>query len=148
MTTEQLEQIARAIVANIQDDQGCAQLLATRNNKTTKVAEHGDVYELLGREARRPHKAAKTADALTVTTCGWAAPITDDDDNENDDLPPSLHPRRRRVCLAVTVSTITNEVVSALQFADETQPIVDYGNARGSLADAVANLALAIQVAR
>jgi hypothetical protein len=145
MTTEQLEQIARAIVANIQDGRGRAQLLATQNNKTTKVAEHGDVYELLGREARRPHKAAKTADALTVTTCGWAAPITDDDDN---DLAPSLHPRRRRVSLAVTVSTITNEVVSAVQFADETQPIVDYGNARGSLADAVANLALAIQVAR
>jgi hypothetical protein len=146
MTTEQLEQIARASVANIQDGQGRAQLLATRNNKTTKVAEHGDVYELLGREARRPHKAAKTADALTVTTCGWAAPITDDDGG--DDLPPSLHPRRRRVSLAVTVSTITNEVVSAVQFADETQPIVDYGNARGSLADAVANLALAVQVAR
>jgi hypothetical protein len=145
MTTEQLEQIARAIVANIQDGRGRAQLLATQNNKTTKVAEHGDVYELLGREARRPHKAAKTADALTVTTCGWAAPITDDDDN---DLAPSLHPRRRRVSLAVTVSTITNEVVSAVQFADETQPIVDYGNARGSLADAVANLALAVQVAR
>jgi hypothetical protein len=133
-------------VANIQDGQGRAQLLATRNNKTTKVAEHGDVYELLGREARRPHKAAKTADALTVTTCGWAAPITGDDDD--DSVAPSLHPRRRRVSLAVTVSTITNEVVSALQFADETQPIVDYGNARGSLADAVANLALAIQVAR
>jgi hypothetical protein len=146
MTTEQLEQIARASVANIQDGQGRAQLLATRNNKTTKVAEHGDVYELLGRETRRPHKAAKTADALTVTTCGWAAPITGDDDD--NDLPPSLHPRRRRVCLAVTVSTITNEVVSAVQFADETQPIVDYGNARGSLADAVANLALAVQVAR
>jgi hypothetical protein len=145
MTTEQLEQIARAIVANIQDGQGRAQLLATRNNRTTRVAEHGDVYELLGRETRRPHKAAKTADALTVTTCGWAAPITGDDD---DDLAPSLNPRRRRVSLAVTVSTITNEVVSAIQFADESEPVIDHGNARGSLADAVANLALAIQVAR
>ena len=97
------------------------------------LAEHGDVYELL--EARGS-AIARMFDAAAVLTCGWAAPVDDADD---DDLPPSVHPRRRRVRLVVVVSDAG--VGSVLRFADTPDEIVtDPGNAKGSLADAVERL--------
>lgn len=97
------------------------------------LAEHGDVYELL--EARGS-AIARMFDAAAVLTCGWAAPVDDDAD---DDIPPSVHPRRRRVRLVVVVSDAG--VGSVLRFADTPDEIVtDPGNAKGSLADAVERL--------
>lgn len=97
------------------------------------LAEHGDVYELL--EARGS-AIARMFDAAAVLTCGWAAPVDDDSD---DDLPPSVHPRRRRVRLVVVVGDAG--VGSVLRFADTPDEIVtDPGNAKGSLADAVERL--------
>jgi hypothetical protein len=97
------------------------------------LAEHGDVYELL--EARRS-AVARMFDAAAVLTCGWAAPV---DDEDGDDLPPSAHPRRRRVRLVVVVGDAG--VGSVLRFADTPEEIVtDPGNAKGSLADAVEQL--------
>ncbi|MBM3816873.1 MAG: hypothetical protein FJW13_07615 [Actinobacteria bacterium] len=98
------------------------------------LAEHGDVYELL---ESRGSAIARMFDAAAVLTCGWAAPV-DDDDDEND-LPPSVHPRRRRVRLVVVVGDAG--VGSVLRFADTPEEIVtDPGNAKGSLADAVERL--------
>jgi hypothetical protein len=97
------------------------------------LAEHGDVYELL--EARGS-AIARMFDAAAVLTCGWAAPVDDDVD---DDVPPSAHPRRRRVRLVVVVGDAG--VGSVLRFADNPDDIVtDPGNAKGSLADAVEHL--------
>ena len=140
MNTKQLEALAREIVRDLSTDQTKAAVLATHGDTTTRLAEMGDVYQLLTKVGTRPTKAAKTADALTVTTCGWAAP-TDD----NDDIPPSLHPKRRRVALVVTVNPATGETVSALRFADDPDIITDHGQATGSLADAVAHLAAKIR---
>jgi len=97
------------------------------------LAEHGDVYELL--EARGS-SIARMFDAAAVLTCGWAAPV---DDGGDDDMPPSLHPRRRRVRLVVVVGDAG--VGSVLRFADTPDEfITDPGNAKGSLADAVEQL--------
>ena len=97
------------------------------------LAEHGDVYELL---ESRGSAIARMFDAAAVLTCGWAAPVDDDAD---DDLPPSVHPRRRRVRLVVVVGD--TGVGSVLRFADTPDEIVtDPGNAKGSLADAVERL--------
>jgi len=139
MNTDQLEALARSIVRDLSTDQPRAAVLATHGDTTTQLAELGDVYALLTKVGTRPTKAAKTADALTVTTCGWAAP-TDD-----DELPPSLHPKRRRVALAVSVHAATGRTVSALRFADDPEIITDHGQAAGSLADAVAELAAKIR---
>lgn len=107
------------------------------------LAEHGDVYELLD----APSSAiARMFDAAIVLTCGWAAPISrqdhgDHDDHEttDDEVPPSQHPKRRRVRLVVVVCD--DGVASVLRFADTPDDIVtDAGSARGSLADAVNNL--------
>ena len=101
--------------------------------RITFLAEHGDVYELL----EAPTSAiSKMFDAAVVLTCGWAAPI---DDEEPCDLAPSAHPRRRRVRLVVTVSD--EGVASVLRFADTPDEVItDDGAARGSLADAVNSL--------
>jgi len=96
------------------------------------LAEHGDVYELL--EARGS-AIARMFDAAAVLTCGWAAPVDDDE----SDVPPSVHPRRRRVRLLVVVGDAG--VGSVLRFADTPDEVVtDPGNAKGSLADAVEQL--------
>ncbi len=115
--------------------------------RITFLAEHGDVYELID----APTSAiVRMFDAAVVLTCGWAAPIDrshkndddrDDDHGDADDekLPPSQHPQRRRVRLVVVVGD--QGVGSVLRFADTPKEIVtDAGSARGSLADAVNNL--------
>jgi hypothetical protein len=108
------------------------------------LAEHGDVYELLD----APSSAiARMFDVAIVLTCGWAAPLNRDgqddqtrsDDEIADDVPPSQHPLRRRVRLVVAVCD--KGVASVLRFADTPNDIVtDAGAARGSLADAVKDL--------
>ena len=108
------------------------------------LAEHGDVYELLD----APSSAiARMFDVAIVLTCGWAAPLNRDgqddetrsDDEITDEVPPSQHPLRRRVRLVVAVCD--KGVASVLRFADTPNDIVtDAGAARGSLADAVKDL--------
>jgi hypothetical protein len=108
------------------------------------LAEHGDVYELLD----APSSAiARMFDVAIVLTCGWAAPLNRDgqddearsDDEIADEVPPSQHPLRRRVRLVVAVCD--KGVASVLRFADTPNDIVtDAGAARGSLADAVKDL--------
>jgi len=105
------------------------------------LAEHGDVYELL----EAPTSAvSRLFDAAVVLTCGWAAPT--DGDEPADGVPPSQHPRRRRVRLVVCVCD--DGVASVLRFADAPDDVVtDTGSARGSLADAVNKLWLGPKVA-
>lgn len=102
------------------------------------LATHGDVYELLNDQ-----KSAQLAcdnDAIGLLTCGWAAPVSDDDDADSE-LPPSVHPKRRRVRLLVVANRELNGMVSVLRFADDAQnPIIDEGKATGALADEVQNL--------
>lgn len=105
--------------------------------RITFLAEHGDVYELLEAQTSA---IVRMFDAAVVLTCGWAAPIRDDEaDSEDSATPPSQHPERRRVRLVVVVSDAG--VGSVLRFADAPNDVVtDAGAARGSLADAVTNM--------
>jgi hypothetical protein len=104
--------------------------------RITFLAEHGDVYELLD----APTSAiVRMFDAAVVLTCGWAAPLDDDSDANDDSVAPSQHPKRRRVRLVVVVGD--GGVGSVLRFADTPDDTVtDAGVAQGSLADAVTNL--------
>ena len=97
----------------------------------TKVGAHADVYDLL--DSAETTEVAKVADCIAVLTCGWASPISNDEDTQ---LPPSQHPERRRVRLVVVANP--NGVASVLRFQDDPEnPITDDGNATGSLNDAV-----------
>ena len=101
-----------------------------------RVAKAGDVYELL--EDRKTLTAIGNADTFSVLTCGWAAPLAKDD-NDDDQVAPSQHPERRRVRLVVTATT--SGVASVLRFKDKpNEKTIDEGTARGTLADAIQNL--------
>ncbi|MDA2989271.1 MAG: hypothetical protein O2815_09360, partial [Actinomycetota bacterium] len=78
------------------------------------------------------------ARALGVLTCGWAAPVG------GDETPPSCHPGRRRVRLAVIATTdlVTGSVLEFQDTPDE--PIFDDGSASGSLRDALLDTMRAI----
>jgi len=95
---------------------------------------NGDVYELLS--DRESVTALVQYDTVLVATCGWAAPVGDDN---NTDLPPSLHPKRRRVRLACVLND--DGVASVLRFSDmPDETITDEGLGVGSLAEALDNL--------
>ena len=71
---------ARLYGISIVDEDG-----ATRNEngalRITFLAEHGDVYELLEAQTSA---IVRMFDAAVVLTCGWAAPIRDEDDDDNE----------------------------------------------------------------
>jgi len=125
-------------------DQKTAKLIAVfgtneleiTSDDLAQVAEHGDVYDLLESDIAR--STAQFADAITLVTCGWASPIDNSEDEDNQ-VAPSQHPERRRVRLVVTATR--EHTASVLRFSDDwDNPITDEGHARGSLADAVRDL--------
>lgn len=96
------------------------------------VLENGDIYSLL----EVPESAcARLFDAAALVTCGWAAPIASNEAEPSE--APSEHPERRRVRLVIVVGDAG--VASVLRFRDDPEtPILDAGEARGPLAEAVA----------
>ena len=100
----------------------------------TEISKNGDVYELLS--DKESVKALADYDQVLVATCGWASPVEQDGD---DEIPPSAHPKRRRVRLACYLSD--EGVASVLRFSDTPdETVTDEGNAKGSLADALEKL--------
>jgi hypothetical protein len=99
-----------------------------------EITTHGDIYEMLDSDDIDLLVEASKYDYLTVGTCGWAAPIDNNNDEDND-LPPSQHPAKRRVKLLCTSNT--NQIGNTISFQDQKEhlnPVVDLGNAKGSLA--------------
>lgn len=100
----------------------------------TEISKNGDVYELLSDKASV--KALADYDQVLVATCGWASPVEKDGD---DEIPPSVHPKRRRVRLACYLCD--EGVASVLRFSDTPdETVTDEGKAQGSLADALEKL--------
>jgi hypothetical protein len=149
-TAELLEKIARQLVKTADMEARSASVLAVvgatagRRRTHTEIVNSPDVYSALGEAAA---KTPADANALAIITCGWAAP-TDDDDGTSVEVAPSLHPKRQRVCLVVTTHLDTGETVSALRFANKRGTVIDYGQASGTLADAVAQVGNDIRTAR
>lgn len=109
------------------------------DNEFVLAHEHGDIYELLKSEAAV--SAAQQYDAIGIMSLGWAAPAGNDDD---DEMPPSVHPRRRRVRLLICANI--KGVASVLRFSDKPDEVItDEGNAVGALAEAVQELMLKAQ---
>ena len=97
-----------------------------------------DVYDLIN-DSPELFAAVNEYDLITIATCGWAAPISNDND-EGNDLPPSQHPEKRRVRLLTTANS-NSQFGSSISFKDNpNEPVFDYGNAKGALADAIMEL--------
>jgi len=100
----------------------------------TLATKAPDVYDLL--ESDTAVSVARVSDFIALVTTGWAAPLNADGEAEGA---PSEHPAKRRVRLSVFASR--ESVVSVLRFQDEpNSPVVDEGQATGTLADAVQEL--------
>ncbi len=105
---------------------------ALSGTKCAKVASAGDAYHLLD-DADMPADAY----AVALVTWGWAAPL--DPATGQPDGVPSEHPERRRVRLICTQDD-TGRGFSRLHFVDTGENVDDNGEARGPIADALADL--------
>jgi len=95
-----------------------------------EISRHNDVYEML--ESNKAVNALADNRQVLIVTCGWAAPVGDDE----PETPPSIHPQRRRVRLCIFVGE--TGVASVLRFSDEPEEIItDDGKAQGELTDAI-----------
>lgn len=106
------------------------------NLSSILVSDCADVYDLI--DEIDADKLQSNYNYFSILTTGWAAPL-----NENGEIDgaPSQHKDRRRVTLVVGVD-IDNKVLvgSALKFDDDEEIIFDFGDATGSLANAILNL--------
>lgn len=95
----------------------------------------GDVYDLLDELGELVKRNGHPNDAVGIAldTCGWAAPISDDDDGS---VSPSQNKLRRRVRL-VTLMFTNGKQASVLKFEDTNEEVLDFGDASGPLADAI-----------
>ena len=120
--------LKQALLISVHDGEYGVELSAPLSN--------GDVYELIESDASL--ELAKRSQFIAIVTCGWAAPLANDDDDDNQ-VAPSQHPERRRVRLVVLASR--SSVSSVLRFSDTPdETVTDEGKAKGSLADAILNL--------
>ncbi len=105
------------------------------NVQIEQIGSNGDIYDMLNYNSSLVSQV-KNYDFITFETCGWAAPIKDGKVDDND-LPPSQHPEKRRVRLLVSANT-SLQFGSSISFSDDLEnPVYDYGNARGALAEAI-----------
>lgn len=133
----ELEKLARKLAKTADTNALLAQVLSVIPDKPSRldlVIECGDIYQALDTAAPL---VPRTATRLAIVTCGWAAPT---DDADNDDTAPSLHPKRQRVALVCVHDITTGNTVSALRFAHKRGTVVDYGQAVGTLTDAITQL--------
>lgn len=100
-------------------------------------SQNADVYELIDNIAQDQFHL--NYDYITLKTTGWAAPL---DEDGNVQGAPSKHPERRRVRLFVTVDVANKKTIgSSLTFGDDPEnPIYDFNEATGSLAEAMESL--------
>jgi len=105
------------------------------NVQLEQIGSNGDIYDMLNDNPAIAIQV-KNYDFITIESCGWAAPIKDGNDEDND-LAPSQHPQKRRVRLLVSANT-SLQFGSSITFNDDLDnPVYDYGNARGALAEAI-----------
>lgn len=145
------------------DVRGCVDLLdtvrgwhAAENNEGASLAElwafspaslHGltgthaekvgtglDIYDLLDDFRAGEYARPEGCYAVALVTWGWAAPIA----NEDTDAAPSQRADRRRVRLVAAVDH-DGRAFSRIHFADTGESIDDEGEARGPLAEAMAD---------
>jgi len=96
-----------------------------------KITEYSDIYEMLNASSQHSEKF-EGYDLIAVLTAGWAAPNNND---EYNNLPPSEHPERRRVKLAM-VGYTAEQTASVLSFDDTQELIYSSGEGQGALQEA------------
>lgn len=101
-----------------------------------QIAEDTDVYEMLDDTFNAVMLHDTGYSGFAISTVGWAAPIGDND--AEDEVAPSQHPERKRVRLMTLCHR--GQMGSSIRFKDEKDVTYDQGNARGSLASAMRDM--------
>ena len=110
------------------------------NVQIEKIDSSTDIYDMLDTDNDNLLNQINKYDMVSFATNGWAAPIAKDNDDEYSDLAPSQHPEERRVRL-LSSANINNQVGSSILFSDDIDsPVYDYGDARGTMANAIIEL--------
>ena len=124
-------------------DEGVAKIYGVfilENNEIQyeQIGSSADIYDLIFDLSNTPDEI-KSYDMFTIATCGWAAPVNNDDDMD-EMTPPSRHPEKRRVRLFSNTHS-TGLVGSSIKFQDDVEnPVYDYGDAKGTLQEAILGL--------
>jgi len=101
-----------------------------------KIGSSLDIYDMLDEGNTKLIEQVKNYDLITIQTNGWAAPI-DYENDENNEIPPSLHSKKKRVALLITANT-NSQIGNAIIFQDDPyNPQFDWGNAEGQLNEAI-----------
>ena len=106
------------------------------------LAKSKDIYEMIASKGAR--RAARYFPYVAFLTYGWSAAIDPDTDIEDEILPPSQRPDRRRVRMVIFSSSFQQQF-TAISFRNENDEYIldDYifdSTGTGSLADAVREL--------
>ena len=138
MSKELLEKIYSLSIVNPENTNAKAYGITNNggNMDSILVANSPDVYDLL--EYVDADKLQSNYNYFSVLTTGWAAPLGKNGEVEGA---PSEHKDRRRVTLVIGISIDDKELIgSALKFDDDDEIIFDFGDATGSLANAILEL--------
>lgn len=138
MSKELLEKIYSLSIVNPENTNAKAYGITNNggNMDSILVANSPDVYDLL--EYVDADKLQSNYNYFSVLTTGWAAPLGKNGEIEGA---PSQHKDRRRVTLVIGISIDDKELIgSALKFDDDDEIIFDFGDATGSLANAILEL--------
>lgn len=137
LDSEKLESLTKEIY-NLADEMRSekkTQLVGVKLIETNvvceKITEYSDIYEMLNASSQHSEKF-EGYDLIAVLTAGWAAPNNND---EYNNLPPSEHPERRRVKLAM-VGYTAEQTASVLSFDDTQELIYSSGEGQGALQEA------------
>jgi len=137
LDSEKLESLTKEIY-NLADElrsEKKTQLVGVKLIETNvvceKITEYSDIYEMLNASSQHSEKF-EGYDLIAVLTAGWAAPNNND---EYNNLPPSEHPERRRVKLAM-VGYTAEQTASVLSFDDTQELIYSSGEGQGALQEA------------
>ncbi len=96
-----------------------------------KITDYGDIYEMLQASSHHPEKF-EGYDLIAVLTAGWAAP---NDDDEYKDTAPSLHPKRKRVKLAM-IGYTAKQTAAIMALDGDPEYIYTSGQGQGALQEA------------
>ena len=138
MSKELLEKIYSLSIVNPENTNAKAYGITNNggNMDSILVANSADVYDLI--EHIDADKLQSNYNYFSVLTTGWAAPLGKNGEVEGA---PSEHKDRRRVTLVIGINIDDKELVgSALKFDDDDEIIFDFGDATGSLANAILEL--------
>lgn len=134
MTRNHLEEVALELLGQTRSDHPDPYNVANARlftisalNEVRLIGEAADVYVAIT-SIPCLHKTIGEDSILAIETCGFASPV------DSQDVPPSMHPKRRRVRLVV-VSNRDGDIGSALEFSDAPGDPITTPSGQGQLAD-------------